>query len=207
MLIFLRSRFLEDHARFLQDRARFLQDRARFLRVSFQTVQDSFKAVQDSWKILARSCKFLARYLQDQQDSSRTCPARFLQDSCKAMHDLQDSWKIVQARPSQDHTIFLPVRRFLQDSCKTVQDCSKIVQDSWNVLVERHVAAVYVMIVNCWTSHGRRTFMTTFRSVCADFPQVKILGRPCKILARPCKILARSCKFLASFFPDHPRFF
>ena len=27
----------------------------------------------------------------------------------------------------------------------------------------------YMMIVNCWTSHGRRTFMT-FRSVCADLP-------------------------------------
>ena len=29
------------------------------------------------------------------------------------------------------------------------------------VLVERrgHVAAVYVMIVNCWTSHGRRSIL------------------------------------------------
>ena len=43
-----------------------------------------------------------------------------------------------------------------------------------DILVERrrHVAAVYVVIVNCWTSHGRRTFMTMFRSVCADLPQV-----------------------------------
>ena len=40
-----------------------------------------------------------------------------------------------------------------------------------DVLVERHVAMVYVMIVNCWTSHGRRTLMTTFRSVCAALPQ------------------------------------
>ena len=30
----------------------------------------------------------------------------------------------------------------------------------------------YVMIVNCLTSHGRRTLMTTFRSGCADLPQV-----------------------------------
>ena len=39
------------------------------------------------------------------------------------------------------------------------------------ILVERHVAAVCVMIVNCWTSHSKRTFLTTFRSVCADLPQ------------------------------------
>ena len=39
---------------------------------------------------------------------------------------------------------------------QTFWPCSDIL--TANVLVERHVAAVYVMIVNCWTSHGRRTF-------------------------------------------------
>ena len=54
--------------------------------------------------------------------------------------------------------------------------CIRTYKHTCDMLVERrrHVAAVYVMIVNCWTSHGRRTFMTTFRSVCADLPQVNL---------------------------------
>ena len=46
---------------------------------------------------------------------------------------------------------------------ETLQAIAKVRGWNWeihvpDVLVERHVAAVYVMIVNCWTSHGRRTF-------------------------------------------------
>ena len=39
--------------------------------------------------------------------------------------------------------------------------CLEYEPSMYNVLVERHVAAVYVMIVNCWTSHGRRTLTTS----------------------------------------------
>ena len=59
-------------------------------------------------------------------------------------------------------------------TCTHAHTCIRTYKHTCDMLVERHrhVATVYVMIVNCWTSHGR----TTFRSVCADLPQVNLSG-------------------------------